>query len=651
MVDYVRKRFWVVLPYTAVQHMPHLKLSPCGVVPQRERRPRPIIDYTFSTINQHSVQLAPTKSMQFGKALQRILQRIAYADPRFGPVHMLKFDLSDGYYRVPLSPEAALELAVVIPGDTPKSNLIAIPLSLPMGWALSPPYFCAYTETSADIANHALQTEPDPTTVHPLEIQSQQPIVPVPSTQTVLPDYLCPPGRLLSVPLQYSDVYMDDFIALAQRPNLQRTLHHTLRGILSVFRDNSHPADPPDRKHIISHTKMAKGDAAWSTEKVILGWLLNSSAGTLSLQPHKAARLCSILQDFHGKQRTSKKKWQSLLGELRHMAPALQGTRYLLSVLQHVLKDQSTAARLRLSPLVKQTLLDWKLIASDLAAHPVPVASLVPRPPHFAGAVDASGSGCGGFWVNTTHGSLPQPLAFRLEFPPDIQAQLVSSSNPSGTLSNSDFELAAITLGVAIIQDNAPTRHACLYTASDNTPAIAWCAKGSTSSIGANAHLLCWIAQLVRNSALTLIPVSVTGDSNLIADFCSRSFHLQDTSRSWKLAHPTPEHVHSLTSALLRKMLPWPSVARDKGAAAPPSTSGTNSATHLTSTQPWQTAPTPSQPSSSSPIGIEQAKLLPMALRYAVKRWATPFAPWDRRSPAWVSPTPVFQPGATSIYA
>jgi hypothetical protein len=457
MADYIKKRFWVVLPYAAVQHMPHLKLSPCGVVPQRERRPRPIIDYTFSGINQQSVPLAPTESMQFGTALQRILQRIAYADPRFGPVHMLKFDLSDGYYRVRLSPEAALEMAVIIPGDTPKSNLIAVPLSLPMGRALSPPYFCAYTETSADIANHALRYEPDPTTIDPLELQSQQPIVPVPSAKAVLPDYLCPPGRLLSAPLQRTDVYMDDFIALAQHPNLQRTLHHTLKGILSVFRDNSHPADPPDRKHIISQTKMAKGDAAWSTKKVILGWLLNSSAGALSLQPHKVNRLCTIVQEFHGKQRTSKKKWQSLLGELRHMAPALQGTRYLFSVLQHVLKDQPTAARLRLSPLVKQTLLDWKLIASDLAAHPVPVASLVPRPPHFAGAVDASGSGCGGFWVNTAHGTLPQPLAFRHEFPPDIQTQLVSSSNPSGTLSNSDFELAAIALGVAIIQDNAPT--------------------------------------------------------------------------------------------------------------------------------------------------------------------------------------------------
>ena len=95
--------------------------------------------------------------MQFGNALQRILQRIAYSNPQFGPVKMLKFDLSDGYYRIPLSPEAALELAVIIPGTSPSTSLIAVPLSLPMGWAQSPPYFCAYTETAADLINAALQ--------------------------------------------------------------------------------------------------------------------------------------------------------------------------------------------------------------------------------------------------------------------------------------------------------------------------------------------------------------------------------------------------------------------------------------------------------------------------------------------------------------
>jgi hypothetical protein len=92
MADYIKKRFWVVLPYTAVHHMPHLKLSPCGVVPQRDRRPRPIIDYTFSGVNQTSLPLAPNHSMQFGNSLQRILQRIAYSNPQFGPVKMLKFD-------------------------------------------------------------------------------------------------------------------------------------------------------------------------------------------------------------------------------------------------------------------------------------------------------------------------------------------------------------------------------------------------------------------------------------------------------------------------------------------------------------------------------------------------------------------------------
>jgi hypothetical protein len=290
MANYVDKRFWVVLPYSAVRYMPHLKLSPCGVVPQRDRRPRPIIDYSFSGVNQASLPLAPQHSMQFGHTLQRILQRIAYANPRFGPVHMLKFNLSDGYYRVRLSPEAALELAVIIPGTTPKSNLIALPLSLPMGWALSPPYFCAFTETTADLSNAALSSDaPDPIAVHPLEIQSQLPQVPVHNHTIVSDSYVPLPGQLSQKPIQYSDVYMDDFIALAQHPNLARTLHHTVHGILSVFRDDQHQDDLTDRNHIISKSKMASGDVAWSTEKVVLSWLINSAEGTVQLQPHKAA--------------------------------------------------------------------------------------------------------------------------------------------------------------------------------------------------------------------------------------------------------------------------------------------------------------------------------------------------------------------------
>jgi hypothetical protein len=58
--------------------------------------------------------------MQFGGTLQHLLQHIAYADPHFGPPQLLIFDLSDGYYRIRLMPEEALELAVLLPGPTPK---------------------------------------------------------------------------------------------------------------------------------------------------------------------------------------------------------------------------------------------------------------------------------------------------------------------------------------------------------------------------------------------------------------------------------------------------------------------------------------------------------------------------------------------------
>lgn len=35
--------------------------------------------------------------------------------------------------------------------------LIAFPLVLPMGWKNSPPYFCALTETVADVTNEYIQ--------------------------------------------------------------------------------------------------------------------------------------------------------------------------------------------------------------------------------------------------------------------------------------------------------------------------------------------------------------------------------------------------------------------------------------------------------------------------------------------------------------
>jgi hypothetical protein len=114
------------------------------------------MDYSFNSINQDSLDVAPSAAMQFGYAFHRLMQQIAYANPTYGPPLLTKLDLADGYYRIPLSAEAALELAVVLPPDLTPEPLIGIPLTLPMGWRHSPPYFCSFTETCADLSNTSL---------------------------------------------------------------------------------------------------------------------------------------------------------------------------------------------------------------------------------------------------------------------------------------------------------------------------------------------------------------------------------------------------------------------------------------------------------------------------------------------------------------
>jgi hypothetical protein len=110
----------VVLPLADILRNPQLwkrpRLSPMGDVPQRERPPRIIVDYTFYGVNANTLfLLSALETMQFGKALERILEHIVEADPRFGPVHLIKVDIADGFYRVSLNIDDIPKLAVSIP--------------------------------------------------------------------------------------------------------------------------------------------------------------------------------------------------------------------------------------------------------------------------------------------------------------------------------------------------------------------------------------------------------------------------------------------------------------------------------------------------------------------------------------------------------
>ncbi|WP_317202287.1 hypothetical protein [Janthinobacterium sp.] len=414
MADMIDQGYWVILPYSSVLHLPHLRLSPLGVVPQRDRRPRIIVDYTFWGINEDTVALAPSEAMQFGRAFDRILHKIRRANRRYGPTYMIKVDIADGFYRLFVSAPTTANLGVVFPQHEDEEPLVAFPLVLPMGWVGSPPFFCALTETSTDLANHRLNdtnwkppphrlspvadaadnfkpvsrrpaqylskldrldlaatlphTKPfehcchtpsekssvgvPPTQGRPVNANASQTGPPVhgrhphnrvptiqsgtgPASQAKTDPPTVIPGPAASAktgptnsrhplgvpttnhaliplrrPLAYVDVYMDDFLGLAQgHPGLRERVRSTIfHSIDDVLRPNS-PTDHAYRNEPISLSKLAKGDAKWATRKVLLGWIVDTVSETIELPEHRRTRFLEILETLQSRRRVSLKDW------------------------------------------------------------------------------------------------------------------------------------------------------------------------------------------------------------------------------------------------------------------------------------------------------------------------------------------------------
>jgi Reverse transcriptase (RNA-dependent DNA polymerase). len=304
-VDMIQKGRWTILPYSVVKDLSNLRLSPPGVVPQRDRRPRWIVvDYSFYGINQETLPLIAEDAMQFGHALARILRHILLADPQHGPVYLLKLDIADGFYRIDLCPEDIPRLGVVFPGPPGTEPLVALPLVLPMGWKNSPPAFCTATETVADLANNAIRSQAC-AAFHPLGHRAAQ-FDQIGSAHRPTDEEPCQPDPSLprpAPPTAEVDVYVDDFIGIAQGSpkRLDNVRNHLLHQVDKVFRPNDQ--EDTIRAEPVSLKKLDKGDASWKTQHTILGWEVDTLAKTIALPPHRIARLQEILDAIPRTQR------------------------------------------------------------------------------------------------------------------------------------------------------------------------------------------------------------------------------------------------------------------------------------------------------------------------------------------------------------
>jgi hypothetical protein len=675
MVDFIHKKFWTVLPYSVARTIPHLRLAPFGVVPQHNRRPRIICDFSFYDQNTDTIPLAPLEAMQFGRALERFLRQILLADPRWGPIYMLKVDLSDGFYRVGLAPRDAPKLAMVFPTRRHQPKLVAIPLVLPMGWKNSPPIFSAVTETIADVANSRLHAHRRHEPPHRLESTAATPppltalAAPHPTPgnlpefiATALPPtrdpYLHPPRGRPS--LHAIDIFVDDFLGVCQgSPSRRQFIRRVLLNAIDTI---LRPLDNADqyRKEPISIKKLQQGDASWATIKEILGWMVDTQKMTLTLTPRRSARLAELLDSVPAHQRRmSIKKWHRILGELRSMSIALPGSRGLFSLLQEAFRADAGPHRIRLSPILHQMLDDFKQIHHHLHLRPTRLAELIPIQPTVHGSHDAAKVGAGGVLLPMPHavprcstlwpppqGPTPHPVLWRLPFPLHIQQQLATADH-KGPLTNSDLELAGSVLHHEVAAQCFDLRERTLRSKTDNLATLFWARKGSATTTKPPAYLLRLLSLHQRFHRYVPLHDYLPGPLNSMADAASRLWMLNDTqllhhfnlhfpqSQSWRIYHPTDNFASAVITALSCKPSTTASWLVAPNSPSPAGTAGPSFVETSTSTLNSARLKIPSHSFKFLPTATAPGKLPPAADLSALERWKTPYALLHKRSAVW----------------
>jgi len=484
-----------------------------------------------------------------------------------------------------------------------------------MGWVSLPPVFCAATEAIADVAQAKMNSN-----WHPPPHRQDE------AADTPTPDPRPPsvPGQSPRIqhrrkaPLKKIDCYVDDLVALAQgskrrRRRLRRILFHCID---MVFRapddgDDEWKMDP------ISLKKLLKGDGSWETTKVVLGWLIDTVAGTIELPPHRVARLTEMLDSFPRSRRTcSKKDLQKLVGELRSMVIAIPGGIGCMSWLQQQLTDAK--GRVYLNRHFKDAIEDFRWLAADVCARPTRIAELMPEPPLHVGCSNAAGPGMGGVWLpdaldlyassmgansapvkdtskatlaatllerlgqrgrSEDDGAAPTararprrdtlpPTLWRFPFTHEITSQLVSWENPSGAITNSDLELAGVIGHNMVLSQLTDLRETTTATGTDNVAAHSRSTKKAISSTGPGSYLLRLQAMHQRQFRYQSRSFFVPGVANKMADDCSRLWHLSDSDlvayfnatypqrEPWQICLLDPTAGTALPSALLCKRQP-----------------------------------------------------------------------------------------------
>ena len=144
--------------------------------------------------------------------------------------------------------------------------------------------------------------------------------------------------------------------------------------------------------------------------------------------------------------------------------------------------------------------------------------------PNFIGVVDASSHEVGGVVIGELSECLP--AVFRLQWPPDITANVKSEANPKGTITNSDLELAGLVLlWLTMEHVCGPLAEKRIALFSDNSPTVSWVQRMAChSSLVAKQLIRVLTLRFNLQKVCPITTLHIAGDQNSMTDIPSRSF-------------------------------------------------------------------------------------------------------------------------------
>ncbi len=296
---------------------------------------------------------------------------------------------------------------------------------------------------------------------------------------------------------------------------------------------------------------------------------------TISLSKEKRDALLIILKSWlHGSRNNRGipfDEFQSTISKIQHAFITLPAGRGLLSPFYRVLATKPKSVFLHRNKPLLTAVTECRTFLRDTVNTPTKCKNLIHAWPDCIGITDASGHGLGG--VILGENSAIVPTVFRMQWPNDIKTEIVSTENPTGTITNSDLKMAGLLM-LWIVMENVcqplHNKHVALF--SDNSPTVHWVQRLAVKQSPIAMQLIRALAlRLHLQKASPLTPLHIAGANNAMTDIPSRSFgsepkwhcktdadllHLFNSSfplptqASWTVFHPSSAIATRLISVL-----------------------------------------------------------------------------------------------------